>query len=630
MLSLMRKNASTWLIKILLGAISIVFIFWGVGSYSSRRASRVALVNGDPISVNDYHKTYDQLIEQLKQRFGSNLTDEMIKKLQVKRQALSRLIDRKLLLDEASRLNIKVSEAELADTIKKLPVFQTNGNFDQRRYRLVLERFHMTPEEFETAQRKDMIVSRLQDFVTSMVKVSDSETRWWYNWQNTKVRIGYVHFDPQQYTDLKISEKEIQSFYDRHKEEYKTDPLRKVRYIHFDPAHYASSVKIDTQAVRDYYAAHPKEFEKPKTIEARHILFKVAPDASPEAVKAAKNKALRVLKMIRNGKDFAAMAKKYSEGPTKSRGGYLGTFARQAMVKPFADKAFAMKPGEVSEPVRTQFGWHLIKVEKVTPASKLSFDQAKDGIRKKLIAESAKTMAYDAADDAFDSADENEDLTKVAANRKLKAQITDFFSAQGPVKEIKDWRKFVAVAFKMEPMEISDVQDFGDGYYLLQVIKKRPGKVPELKDVRQRVRSDVLKNKQDQQARKAAEAFLTALKKGQTLTAESKRLGLKVVTSPAFGRNGFIPGIGYEPAIASAAFKLSKQKPYADTILKGKKGYYAIAFQERLVPDPSGFDKAADGIRTRLVAQKKNKVFGALLSELKAKSEISIEKGYLE
>ncbi len=630
MLSLMRKNAGTWLIKILLGAIVIVFVFWGVGSYSSRRANRVALVNGEPISVKAYHKTYNQLIEQLKRRFGSSLTDEMIKNLQVKRQAINRLIDRKLLLDEARRLNIKVSEAELAETIKNLPVFQTGGHFDRRRYQLVLQRFRMSPEDFEVAQREDMVVSRLQDFVTGMVKVSDPEARWWFDWQNTKVRINYVLFDPRHYTDLKISDKEIQSFYDQHKEQYKTDPLRKVRYIRFDPAHFASSVKIDAQAIRDYYDAHPKEFEKPKTVEARHILFKVAPDASPGTVKAARDKALRVLKMIRDGKDFAAMAKKYSEGPSKSRGGYLGSFTRQSMVKPFADKAFAMKPGEVSEPVRTQFGWHLIKVEKVVPASKLSFDDAKDRIRKKLVAERAKTLAYDAADDTFEAADENEDLAKIAVGRQLEARTTDFFSAKGPIKGIKDWRKFVAAAFKMEPMEISDVQDFGDGYYLLQVIDKRPGKVPDLKDVRPRVRADVLKTKQDQRARKAAADFLAALKKGRSMSAESARVGLKVVTSDAFGRNGVIPGIGYETAIASAAFKLSSKKPYADRVLKGRKGYYVIALKARLAPDPKGFAKASEGIRTRLAAQKKSKVFRTLLSELKAKSEISIEKEYLE
>jgi peptidyl-prolyl cis-trans isomerase D len=630
MLSLMRKNAGTWMIKILLGAIVIVFVFWGVGSYTSRRAGRVALVNGEPISVEEFRRTYDNLLDQTRRRFGNALNDEMIKNLKLKHQALNQLIDQRLLLDEAARLKIRVDDQELADAIKNLPVFQVNGAFNDRRYQSVLGQLRMSPEDFELYQRQAMIVAKLRDFVTGMVKVSGQEARWWYDWRNAKVSVEYVVFDPASYKDITPSEAQIKAFYDQHKDQYKTPPRRKIRYIFFDPAKAASSVKVSEDELRDYYETHPKEFETPKSVEARHILIKVAPEASEEAVQDARKKIEGILKQIREGKDFAEMAKKYSEGPTAQKGGYLGSFTRDSMVKPFADKAFTMKAGEVSEPVRTQFGWHLIKVEKVKEASKKTLEQATPEILKKLRAERAKAEAYDLAEEVFESSGEQDDLTKVAEQRQMKAVTTGFFSAQEPIKGIKSSRKVAEEAFKLPPMEISDVLETDEGYYLIQVVEKQPGKIPALDEIREKVKADLVRDLQAKAAEKDAQAFLAAVRKGKTMAEESTRLKLKVATSEPFARGGAIPGIGYEPQLAAAAFKLSPKEPFPEKAFKGRSGFYVIRLDKRIAPDGKNFAEQEPTIRAQLVQEKKNKVFRGLLAQLREKAEINIEESVLD
>ncbi|MEA1949080.1 MAG: SurA N-terminal domain-containing protein [Thermodesulfobacteriota bacterium] len=630
MLRFMRQQAGNWLIKVLLGAIVIVFIFWGVGSFRAQRGGRVALVNGDQITLDEYREAYNNLIEQLRERFGNNLNEDMIKMLQVKKQALNRLIDSKLLVQEARRFKFRVSDKELADAIIQIGAFQSAGVFDNRLYQNVLGRLRMTPEEFEIAQRDAMLIERLKVLITSSAKVSDQEVREWFNWANALVNIDFVRFDPDKYKDIKASSEEIKAFFEKHKENYKTDAMVKVRYLHFDPDKYRSKVSISDEELQDYFDENQEEFNTPKTVEARHILLKVDQNAGPEDVEKARKRALDILKMARERKDFAELAKKYSEGPTRDRGGYLGTFKREAMVKPFADKAFSLKAGEISEPVRTRFGWHIIKVEKVNEASVLSFDEAKKKIQKKLTQDKAKNLAYDEAEAVSDVSFEGDDLLKSAKERKLKILTTDFFTKKGPEKGIKNRAKFASAAFDFAVMEITDIQEFENGYYILQVIEKIPEKIPELKKVKEKVRVDLIQEKQNANAKKDANTYLTALKSGKSMTTESKHFNFTPTSTGFFKRSDSIPKIEFEREVSKAAFQLTPEKKLPEKPIKGTKGYYVIQFKDRKTPEFEEFNTEKSSIKQRLLQQKKTRTFDALLAQIRSNSEITIKEGFLE
>ncbi len=626
----MRKHAGNWAIKILLGAIVIVFIFWGVGSFRSGRGGRVAKVNGDQITLDEYRDTYNNLMEQLRARFGNKLDEKMIKTLQVKRQALNRLINNRLLIQEAEKLKFRVSQKELTEAILHIPAFQRGGVFDRYLYKNVLDQLRMTPESFETAQKDQMLIDKLRAIVTGNAKVSDQEVRAWYNWLNTSVDIEYAFFDPSRYKDAQPSEKQIKTFYEKHKENYKTDTMLKVRYVHFDPKQYRSQVKLSDSEVRDYYDENLDSFKVPKKVVARHILIKVSPDADAETVKKAKERALKIYKLAKEGKDFAELAKKYSEGPSRNNGGYIGEFTKKTMVKPFADKAFSMKAGEISEPVRTQFGWHIIKVEKVIDAHTTAFKDAKKEIEQKLTDNKAKSLAYDAAQSVSDIAYEGDDLINAAKERHLEILTTGFFSRKDPAKGISNPSKFADIAFDLSTGEISDVQEFKDGYYILQLLKKVPPEIPPLDKVRERVLADLVKEHQDEKANADASAFLAALKSGKTMSEESKHFHLTPKTSGFFKRNSSIPDIGYDRGISDAAFQLTNKKKLPENVLKGAKGYYVIEYKGRKIIESDTFDKEKETIRQQLLAQKKSEIFDALLAQLKSKAEITIKKGFLD
>jgi peptidyl-prolyl cis-trans isomerase D len=356
----------------------------------------------------------------------------------------------------------------------------------------------------------------------------------------------------------------------------------------------------------------------------------VGQDAAGEEAAKAKEKIEDVLKKAREGQDFAELAKQYSEGPSKDKGGYLGSFKREAMVKPFADKAFSMQAGEVSDPVRTRFGWHIIKVEKVNEATVSTLADAKDQIRKKLTDEYARQLAYDGAEFIFDATFEGDKLESVATENQLVVHTTDFFSSRGgPAKGIQNKEAFAKAAFELPEGEISEIQDFGDGYYLMEIIEKRPALIPELAVVEGKVRADLIKEKKGEKAYMDAEALLAALKGGADMATASKEFDLKAQSTGLFKRNDSIPNIGFERGISSAAFELSAQNNLPQEVIDGPKGYYVIKFKQRKAPPVVDFDKEKESILSRLLQQKRFKTFQAWLEQKKKSSEIVIEEDLL-
>jgi peptidyl-prolyl cis-trans isomerase D len=523
---------------------------------------------------------------------------------------------------------LRVSDEELAQSIRSIDAFQTAGVFDARRYRNLLERLKLTPESFEDIQRDSLLAGKLRSLITDTVKVSDDELQEWYRWTHSTVSLDYVVVDSKRNTELVPTDEELIEFFEQNKESYKTEPQIKVRYLAFKPQAYLSQVKISEDELRDYYETNLENFKSPKTVEARHILIKVAQDATENKVAAAKAKIENILKMAREGQDFAELAKQHSEGPTRDKGGYLGAFRKESMVKPFSDTAFSMNAGEISGPVRTRFGWHIIKVEAVNAARTKSYDEAKGEIQKKLQDEYSRALAYEDAEAAYDASYEGDTLDTIAEQRNLKVLETDFFTRKGPEKGITNRDQFATFAFGLPENEISDIQDFGDGYYLIQVTQKIPSQIPEFDAVKEKVKQAWVKKEQDELAREDAKSLLADVKNGLTLEEASEKFGLTPKHAAFFKRNDSIPDIGYEPEISRTAFALSEEEKLPAEVIKGQKGYYIIQFKGRNKPSSDGFETEKATIKQRLLQQKKLQTFEAWLSDTRSKANISIEEKF--
>lgn len=629
MLSLMREKAGSWIIKIILGVIVIVFVFWGVGSFQEERGKRVAVVNGEAISVDDYKRTYQNYMANLERQYGQSLNSDMLKILQVPRQVMESLISQKLMVQEARKMELKVTDQEVVDSIQGMGAFQQAGVFDNRLYQMTLNRNQLAPEVFEAAKRESLLLQKFHTILTNNVKVPEGEIKEWYNWQKASVNLEVVVFSPDSYKDITPTEDELTTYYEENKGSYKTEPMVKTRYLEFDTNRFKEPAKISEEDIANYYEDHLDQFKKEKTVSARHVLIKVDQNSSEEVVDEKRKKAEEVMTLAKEGKDFAELAKKYSEGPTKDKGGDLGDFTKETMVKPFADKAFSMAPGDISEPVRTQFGWHIIKVEKVNEATTESLEAVSDKIRDDLAAEEAVEDAFDTAETVFDALADDDDFEKVAESFEIPLRTTDFFTRKGPEVGIGEAAKFAELAFDLEDMEISDIRKFGDRYFIIQKLESKPAVIFELADVKEKVTQDCIQKMQDEKAKTEAEAFLEVAKEKKELQPAVGDSGREIVETGFFTREVAIPKVGQEFEISRAAFSLTDSAPIAENVLKGRSGYYVIKLKERKPADQDGFAAQKDSIEKRLLSQKQNSLIQNWLDGVKAKSEIQIEEGYL-
>lgn len=629
MLDLMRKHAGTWMIKALLGAIVVVFVFWGVGSWTSQREGIVATVNGESISLEDYRNAYNRLMEQARQSLGANLSEEMLKALQVPKRTMDQLIDRTLLKQAAEHLRMQVTDDELAQSIRSIPAFQAGGVFDRRRYQQVLSLNRTTPEIFELNQRDSLLVEKLARLVTDTVKVANSEAESWYQWNHATVRFDFVTVDAERYKSISAAADEVASYFDRMKDRYQIPPEIQVRYVHFAPEAYNDRVQVTTEQIREYYEANADRFVIAPTVEASHILIRVPADADPAVVESARERIQGILKQAREGQDFVQLAKQYSEDEgTKNQGGALGEFPREAMVAPFGEVAFATPPGQISEPVRTRFGWHLIRVTKATEGRTRSLEEATEEIRNQLKAEQARSLAYDDAEALSDAASVADDLIGAAGARRLEVRTTEFFSRNDPVKGIAQGAEFAQAAFQLSPGTVSEILDLGKGYWLLQVAESRPARIPELAAVESRVRQDLAQEKQREQARKDAQALLEELKSGVAWEQAAKKLGLMSRSSGFLKRNDPIGDLGPEPEMLRIAFERSAGNPLPAEPIQTSKGYSVIRFSERQSPDMSGFETERNQIVERLLQQKKFRAWESWLSQLRDRSRVDQKRDF--
>ena len=613
MLSIMRKHAGSWMIKIILFAIVIVFCFFGVNTFRDRQVTYVAKVNDKTISYDLYRKTYNDLLEQYRRAYGGSVSDEMLKILRPKEQAFNQLVNNLVTLQEAERLNLKVTDKELDEAIQTHPAFQQNGVFSQSRATRLLSMNNLSIEAFRDSFRQDLLTNKVRALVYEGVTVSDEEARQWYDWYNAEINLGYVVFAPVNYLDVTPTEEQAKAYYEGNKESYRTDPKVTVRYLFFDPKSFESQVEVTDDMIVQYYNENSDEFRKEETVAARHILFKVDADADDAVVAEKKKQADDVYEQAKQGKDFAELAKKYSEGPTKDKGGDLGTFTRGRMVKPFADKAFAMSPGEVSEPVRTQFGWHIIKVEKVNEAFVEPLETVKERIIAKIKEQESRKKALEKAESVLDTVFDGQDLSATGETFNIPAAVVGPFSRkQPPQKSIERSEAFIDNAFSLETMAISDIVDVGSGFCLMQVTKKEPAVIPEFDDVKEKAKADTIKDLQNKRAKEDAQKMAEAVKGGKTLADAAESFTVDPKETGFFKRTGSIPKIGYEPKILKAAFELTTEKPFSEEPLEGRSGWYVVRLIERKAPADEGFAKEKKAIADRLLGQKKAKRFTGL------------------
>jgi len=624
MLRYLRENTGNWVIKFFLGIIVIVFVFLGVGSFGSKRNDSVATINDEPITIKEYQRAYKMLVDQMRARFGKNLNDDILKALNVKQQALDSLVEERLVLLEAGKLGITISDEELQQSVLAIKAFQKEDKFNLEQYKKVLSLNSLTPEIFEKSQINTLRQQKVREMLFSSVNVSELEARNWYLFQNIQTAIDYIKFDPVDYTDIKPDSQEIKKYYSENSENYKSDLKIQTEYLEFSPEDYKGEVSISDVMIKDYYQENRQEFKTPQKVEARHILIKVEEDAIQEKVDSAQKQAQDIYDMAVDGGDFQELAKKYSQGPSKESGGYLGKFEKNAMVKPFADKVFSMETGEISEPVKTMFGWHIIKLVDRFDASTKTLEQVSKKIREEIETLEIQNMAYYKAGEAFDSVIDGDDFEQVALIAGKKILSSNEFSVNGKGLDLKNNAnaEFARTAFELPLDVISDIKQFGDSYYLIKTIKRVDPVTLEFDLVKERVIDELRAELQKEQAKKEAGLYLAKALDANTLEQLGKD---KVKSTKLFTRSGSIEEVGNPDEFIKAGFSLNKDNRIYSEIIETLQGYYIIGFKERKTPDESEISENLENLKSQILRRKEAQSYQAWMAQLRKQNKITYD-----
>lgn len=625
MLRYLRENTGNWIIKIFLGIIVIVFVFLGVGSMNATKNNEVAVVNDQPITFGEYQDAYKNLIKRMQQQFGNALNDDLVKALNIKQQAINSLIDQKIMDMEADKLKILVSDSELQDALLSIKAFQRNGAFDMDLYKRVLGQNGLNPETFEALQRRAIKNAKLQEMVLNGITVTDEEAKTWYTFNNTKMAIDYIKVDPGTFTNVKPTEEEVNSKYKDNPDLYKSEPKRKALYIVFSPEDHKDEAAVTDEQALEYYEQNTARFTTAEQVEASHILIRVDADADEQTTAKAKEEADAVYDKAAKGEDFAQLAKTYSQGPTGPNGGYLGRFEKSSMVKPFGDAAFAMKAGEVSKPVKTQFGWHVIKVTDKTPETVKSFEDAKVEIQDDLAAQELQNLAYYKAGEAFDSVIDGDDFEQVALIAKKKVIETPVFTELGDgLSDLDNPAQFASAAFELINDEISEVKQIGDKYYLIKIVEKIEPVLLPFEDVQAQIVETLTAKLQKDAAQKAAKAMIEKADAKSSIQDIAKANNLEVASSTLFTRNQAVPGIPGSRDISAKAFSLTKETPVYTDVLEAGTLFYLIGFKEKQVPEAAVAEENQEQVKQEITSRKQQEYYAAWMQSLKEKADIKI------
>ena len=624
-LSLMRKHAKSWLIKFMIAIIAVVFIFYFGYSFRAGRGLKIAYVNGEVISGLEYQKAYWDLLEGLRRQYKDVWNDNLIKVFDLKNRALDNLINQKLISQEAKRLGLAVTETEIQEAILEYPAFQINDQFDIGRYRAVLSQNRMKPEDFEESMAKELLVGKLRQFLFAFMTVTDQEILAYYTYENEKTKISFIQFRPDTFKEsIEPDEARMKEFFDERKEEYRVPEKIKVAYLLIDPDTFKDQVKPTDREIKDYYEYNINTFSEPKQVKARHILFKLSQDASEAEEKEVREKAAKVLEEAKQGKDFAELAEKFSEGPTKAKGGDLGYFSEGRMAKPFEVAAFKMKKGEISELVRTRFGYHIIKVEDIKEARTKSLDEVREQIVKTLVENATAELAHESALSLIDQMPYDTDLAEYAAERDLKVKYSEYFSQDQPMPGIGGDERLRQALFSLEGNETSEVIELNGKFYIFQVAERKPSYLPEMKEAEDKLKEDFAAHLAAKEAKAAAEKFLAELHKGKEWEELVKEDNMEPQTTDFFTRRGSIPKIGYAPDLQEIAFGLNDNNRYPDSVFENDSGAFVIRWEEKKEIDEEKYQEESERYRFSLMQTKHRRAFQIWLESLKMKAEISI------
>jgi peptidyl-prolyl cis-trans isomerase D len=631
MLQNIRDRAQGWIAWAIVILISIPFALWGIQEYLGVGSEPVVVsVNGDEITERALEQRYQRFRNELREQLGAAYRPELFDDKRMRQEVLKRMVSESVVLQASYDLGLRVGDPLIKQAIMEIDAFKKNGRFDQATFERYARMQGLSSGGFEERIRQAIMAEQLSQALQASTFITDLEMQEILRLQNQTRDLAYFTIKTDDYkSDEEISADEIEAYYAAHQEEFRVPEQVKLEYILLDAEMVGSTVDVDDASLQGYYENHQESYGQPEQRQASHILIRLEADAEQASIDAVKNKIDSLFERIQQGEDFAELAKANSEDPgSAEQGGDLGYFGKGIMDPAFEAAAFALQEGEVSEPVRSNFGYHLIKLTGIQPSSVKPFDEVRDEVEQAYRKAEGERLYFEMAEQLADlSYEDPSSLLPAASTLKLKVETSDWVSrnrAQGVLAS----PKVLAAAFSddvllernnSELIEIDQEQAI-----VLRVIEYMESSIQPLPEVSETIVENLHQQHAIDQARAEAEKRLASLQAGTDIVEIAEQTEFKRKTS--LTRND----MSVPPTLVREIFRLPHPVDGSSV-----SGMIQLATGDFAVYNLYAVnDVPADKISATLKNQLKNNLrqrlgraqYGHLVADLEARADISYLK----
>ena len=636
MLKQMRES-SAWMIKGVLWAVVLAFVVtifysWGVQSSSGPARTEVATLWGQGIEAAEFQRTQNALYRQYRQVFGNQPDVDLREHFNFRQMALEQIVSRALLLRIAEENRLEVTDTELYAHLTRQPSFQNpQGQFDSDRYRVALASVvpPVSMQQFEDEQRRSLMQSKVFALVQQGAQITDAEAEQAYRHEHQQVNVRYVTLVPSLFeAEATVSDEEVKTHYETYRESYREPERRQIRYLTVTAEPFRVTREFSEDELQAYYDSQPEALVRRAEARARHILFRLPENASAERQERVRSLAQSVLDDLRGGADFAAAAAEHSEDDgTAEAGGDLGFFPRGRMMPPLEEAAFSLPIGELSDPVRTELGFHILRVEERMETGIKPLEEALQEVIDALQDEKAREAALVFVDDLVVAMDEApERFAELADQHGLEVETTPFVEAAGFIEELTGAPQLIGRAFSLRAQTVDAMVGRNGNHYIFQVAETQPDKVPPLEDIVERVTRDARDSKGADLASETGAEWVTQLRDGASLAELAGALELQVTETGWFRRNEPVPDLGNVNEFRRAAFQLQPNE--GEAVGEGDRTYVVQVIEYRDA-GMSTFKADLPDYRRQLLAQKQNQLVQAFQESLAAQFQQLLRDGDL-
>ncbi|MBF0127166.1 MAG: SurA N-terminal domain-containing protein [Magnetococcales bacterium] len=630
MLNVLRQSANTLIVKILMLLLTMSFMVWGVESYiEGRKQLPVVEASGWSIGPQEFSEAYENEYQRMRERFGPSLDKKTAEMLGLKMRTLNGLISRRLVLAAATDLRLTVSPDMLRRLINDNPAFQENGQFDKERYNVLLLNSRMTPREFENQLIADLIAEQIRRITSTIVAMPKALLEDIYYLENEKRIAAILTLQPGDLEEtIQASDEELAAYLKKNIQRFMTAAQVKVNYAVLNADSVRAQVTVSPEEGREFYNEHLKEYQKAETRKVRHLLARVDDKTSAAA---AMEKIQTARERLKKGETFAAVAKALSDDATAGEGGDLGEFGLGVMDPAFEKVAFSQEAGKVSEPVTTEFGVHLILVERIMPAETKPFEKVVGEINGRIVEGKAKDLVYERSVTLEDQLYASGNLKSISTDLNMRYKETGLFSRDDPkLTGVEQDEKFLNAAFSTAKGSLSGVIETGNHQFVaLEVVERQEPAPKSLEQARDEVSQAYKKDRAREEAQKIMGEVVKGLNEGKPLDQlAALHARIRSATTQPFTQDGAEKEPG--PLTREAVFRRHAGKPNHPELIEEEGALLAVRLLKVVEAEAAGFKAAEPELLKKMENTLGQEQLASYINGLWARANIRIHQEILD